>query len=154
MKPFTTQSYNAGMGGVNMMDRKIYQIASERPCQKYRLKIFLDITDITVRNSYEIFCKSPGRPKVSCQDCASYVVEGLCTPASQSLTPVPSTWTLQRVCMLSQRKQIDFVVCSDRATGSWHHSRHDQCVNHLKHFSGVGSRKWQQDEQYFQLSNY
>ena len=34
-------TYNAGMGSVDLMDRKIYQIAAERPCNKYWMGIFL-----------------------------------------------------------------------------------------------------------------
>jgi len=43
-------TYNAGMGGVDLMDRKIYQIAAERPCNKCWMKNLFNLVDIAVRN--------------------------------------------------------------------------------------------------------
>jgi len=50
------------------MDRKIYQIAAERPCNKYWMKIFFNLVDIAVRISYEIY-QQTNLSKLSCQDC-------------------------------------------------------------------------------------
>jgi len=150
LRPYMAQTYNAGMGGVDLMDRKIYQIAAERPCNKYWMKIFFNLVDIAVRNSYEIY-QQTDLPKLSCQDFVSRVVEGLCTPTPPPVA-TPLCFSMLHVsALLDGKKERDCVVCSDRAAGIRRRSRHwcpgcgvgvhEKCFDGLEHCNRVGGRK-------------
>ena len=54
VKPEVIRIYNKNMGGVDMMDRKIYQIAAERTTRRYWVNIFWNLVDISIRNAYEL----------------------------------------------------------------------------------------------------
>ena len=44
-KPLITDFYNTGMGGVDVSDKKIYHLASERATHRYWLKLFMNLID-------------------------------------------------------------------------------------------------------------
>ena len=85
MKPSMVLEYNKGMGGVDMSDRKIYQIASERTTLRFWVKIFRNLIEISLRNSYEIYKLSVDKP-LSCQDFCGSVVESF----SGKSDPIPA----------------------------------------------------------------
>lgn len=151
LKPHLVRNiYNPGMGGVDMSDRKIYQIAAERPTHRYWVKIFRNIMDMSLRNAYEIYLQTVTTPPISCQDFVAEVVEGLCTPAPQPEQPM--SLSLQHQCvLLPDKKERDCVVCSDRSAGIRRRSRHwcpgcdvgvhGQCFVQLEHYRRGSKRK-------------
>jgi len=55
VRPQGIANYNKNMGGVDSMDRKIYQIAAERASKRYWIKMFSNLIDLSIRNSYELY---------------------------------------------------------------------------------------------------
>jgi predicted RNA-binding Zn-ribbon protein involved in translation (DUF1610 family) len=134
------------------MDRKIYQIAAERPCNRYWVKIFHNLLDVALRNAHEIY-KQKVSASLSCQDFAAHVAESQCS----SCTPAPPATTLapvvtDHICkLLDGRKERNCVVCSDSTAGVRHRSRHwcpgcgvgvhEKCLDQLRHGSHLHKRR-------------
>ena len=52
--PIIVNTYNTGMGGVDLMDKKIYHMAAERSTHRYWVKIWWNMVDICMRNAFEL----------------------------------------------------------------------------------------------------
>lgn len=111
MKPAMVVMYNKNMGGVDMSDKKIYQIAAERPTTRYWVKIFRNIIDMSTRNSYELYKLKNPQSLLSCQDFCAEVVEGLCGITTENSRPPPLE-TEHVLTPLPNGKERDCVVCS------------------------------------------
>ena len=48
-------AYNKYMGGVDLSDRKIYHVSAERPSKRYWKKIFFNLVDMALLNSYILY---------------------------------------------------------------------------------------------------
>ena len=54
-KPKCIAAYNMYMGGVDFSDHKIYQVSAERPSKRYWEKIFFNLLDMALLNSFELY---------------------------------------------------------------------------------------------------
>lgn len=123
MKPAMVLTYNAGMGGVDLSDRKIYQIASERPVLRYWIKIFRNLLDMALRNSYELYRASTNaRNLISCQDFVARIVEGWCDyyvpyPHPAGMGPAQRPAVGCQIEQLEGKKERDCIICSSRRGG-------------------------------------
>lgn len=141
-KPAHVVLYNRGMGGVDLMDRKVYQIAAERPVYRYWVKVARNIIDISLRNAYELYKHSVTGRVLSCSDFIAEVVEDLCgndEPFPAAGPPDKS----HELKLLDGRAERDCAVCSNRAAGIRRRSRtwcaacqvgcHLQCYERFVH---------------------
>ncbi|XP_060782714.1 piggyBac transposable element-derived protein 4-like [Neoarius graeffei] len=115
IRPEMIKAYNAGMGGVDLMDRKIYQIAAERPTHRYWVKVFANLLDMSLRNAYELYLQNTDGRKLSRQNFVAEIVEELCgnTQADDQIAndaPLPA----HRLCFLVSGKERNCVVCSTK----------------------------------------
>ena len=53
-KPVCIVAYKY-MGGIDISDRNIYHVSAERPSKRYLKKVFLNMLDMAVLNSYELY---------------------------------------------------------------------------------------------------
>lgn len=152
-KPSMVFTYNKHMGGVDLSDKKIYHYAAQRSTKRYWKKIFFNLVDMCIINSWILFNASmpDAKHQLSRRDFIVSVVEALCecdsssNPAAQTPppqtpsrpttpTPRPATpthrniavlGTNHRLYLLEGRKEMDCYVCSDRKTpGGRKRSRH------------------------------
>ena len=71
--------YNKYMGGVDLSDRKIYHVSAERPTRRYWKKIFFNLLDMALLNSYELYRANTDAAQCkSRHDFLCAVVESLC----------------------------------------------------------------------------
>ena len=77
VKPACILMYNAGMGGVDLIDKKIYHIVAERPTRRYWVEIMRNLLDIALRNSYEPFKLKHPASRLCIRDYISTIVEEL-----------------------------------------------------------------------------
>lgn len=142
MKPAMVVLYNKSMGGVDMSDRKIYQIAAERATKRYWVKIFRNLIDMSIRNSYELFLKAHPRSKLTCVDFCTDIVESLCGSTDPIPAPPPIDPNHQ-LADLPGSTERECVVCSDRQAGRRRRSRtwcpgcrvgvHKKCWEQFRH---------------------
>lgn len=76
-KPKCVAMYNKYMGGIDISDRKIYHVSAERPSKRYWKKIFFNMIDMALLNSYELYKENTDGP-ISSHDYMCSVVESLC----------------------------------------------------------------------------
>lgn len=142
LKPLLVLAYNRGMGGVDLSDRKLYQIAAERTTNRYWLKIFFNIIDICLRNSYHLYTKANPNSTLTCHDFCANVVETLCAN-NRPIERAPAPDLTHCLTTLPGRKEKDCIICSDRTVGLRHRSRtwcpgckagvHKRCFAQLNH---------------------
>ena len=78
-KPNCIIDYNEYMGGVDLSDRKIYHVSAERPTRRYWKKIFFNLLDMALLNSYELYRANTDAARCkSRRDFLCAVVESLC----------------------------------------------------------------------------
>ena len=71
--------YNKYMGGVDLSDRKIYHVSAERPTRRYWKKIFFNLLDMALLNSYELYRANTDAGQCKNRhDFLCAVVESLC----------------------------------------------------------------------------
>ena len=58
-KPNCIIDYNKYMGGVDLGDHRIYHVSAERPTRRYWKKIFFNLVDMALLNSYELSVPTP-----------------------------------------------------------------------------------------------
>ena len=146
-KPKCIAAYNQYMGGVDISDRKIYHVSAERPTKRYWKKVFFNVLDMALLNSYELYkgntdvglCKT--RHNFLCS-----IVESLCAaedpnePVLPPAMPLPGNHELEH---LPGRRERDCIVCSDQSTGTRKRSSywcpgcndgvHRQCYHRMEH---------------------
>ena len=78
-KPKCVAADNRYMGGVDISDRKIDHVSAERPSKRYWEKIFFNLLDMALLNSYELYRSNTdaGQRKTR-HDFLASVVESLC----------------------------------------------------------------------------
>ncbi|GFN86475.1 PiggyBac transposase uribo2 [Plakobranchus ocellatus] len=76
-KPVLIFYYNKYMGGVDLSDKKIYHYAAERSTRRYWKKIFHNLIDIAILDSWILFSLSTGK-KLDRERFIIEVVENLC----------------------------------------------------------------------------
>ncbi|GFO36440.1 PiggyBac transposase uribo2 [Plakobranchus ocellatus] len=89
-KPVLIFYYNKYMGGVDLSDKKIYHYAAERSTRRYWKKIFHNLIDIAILNSWILFSLSTGK-KLDRERFIIEVVENLCEgdDIANALPPAP-----------------------------------------------------------------
>ena len=55
LKPKSVVAYYKYMGGVDLSDRKIYHVSAERPSKRFWKKIFFNLVDMALLNSYILY---------------------------------------------------------------------------------------------------
>ena len=148
LKPLVVLTYNKGMGGVDLSDRKIYQIAAERATSRYWVKIFHNLIDICLRNAYHLYMNATPGCNLSCQDYCAFVVETLCAN-SRAVECLPPPDRTHALTTLPGKKEMDCTICSDRKGGKRRRSRtwypgckvgaHKICFTELNHTLQVHS---------------
>ena len=156
-KPSAIFDYNKFMGGVDISDKQICHYASERSTRRYWKKIFQNLLDISVLNSWIIFCLHSGR-KMDRDKYLIEVVEALCEGHERVPTPQPVEQLPAQHCLvlLEGKKEKDCYVCSNRSKdkkSSRGRSRsrywcpacqvgcHQKCAPQLEHVTNQGARK-------------
>lgn len=123
-KPTAIYNYNAFMGGVDISDKQIYHLASERSTRRYWVKIFQNLLDVSVLNSwllFNMFLKQSGQKPMQRDKYIRLIVRALCQVASDPqriLTPQRrppnANAVLHQQTPLDGKKEKDCIVCSDR----------------------------------------
>ena len=150
-KPSCITSYNKGMGGVDLMDKKVCHYAAERPTHRYWVKIFRNLMDIALLNSYELY-KIHTTVRLDRNEYIAQVVESLCgtapdppnaAAAAPATPPPPPALVGHQIAYLPGRTERQCVVCSDRKRGLRRRSRtycpgcdvgvHKTCFDQLEH---------------------
>ena len=89
-KPKCISSYNKYMGCVDISDRKIYHVSAERPAKRYWKKLFFNLIDMALLNSYELYkTNTDGQQCKSRHDYMCSVVESLCAAEDPAVAVVP-----------------------------------------------------------------
>ena len=74
-----TDFYTTGMGGVDVSDKKIYHLASERATHRYWLKLFMNLIDKSMLNAFIIYeSNTDDEPKLNRHNFAVQVIESFC----------------------------------------------------------------------------
>ena len=146
-KPNCVVTYNDYMGGVDISDRKIYHVAAERPSKRYWKKIFFNMLDMALLNSYELYkSNTDARQRKSRHDFLCSVVESLCAAEDPAMPVVPPAVPHVGRHILEHlpgKRERECVVCSDRARGIRKRSSfwcpgcddgvHRQCFHKMDH---------------------
>ncbi|XP_064610684.1 piggyBac transposable element-derived protein 4-like [Liolophura sinensis] len=124
-KPAMVFHYNVHIGGVDLSDKKICHIAAERPTHRYWVKIFRNLLDIAILNSYEVYKLNTDREKMlDKHGFVVAIVESLCGSLEKQPPATPPA-PEHHLKLLDGRKERDCVVCSDRySDGVRKRSRH------------------------------
>ena len=143
-KPKCVAAYNKYMGGVDISDRKIYHVSAERPSKRYWKKIFFNLLDMALLNSYELYRSNTdaGQRKTR-HDFLASVVESLCASEHAVAGPPELPGVNHDLTHLPGSKERDCVVCSDRSRGVrkrscyWcpgcNNGVHRQCFHLMQH---------------------
>ena len=75
------------MGGVDISNRKIYHVSAERPSKRYWKKIFFNMLDMALLDSFELY-KNNIDAKLR-HDYMCCVVESLCAAVDPTVPVVP-----------------------------------------------------------------
>ena len=79
-KPVCIVAHNKYMGGVDISDRKIYHVSAERPSKRYWKKVFFNMLDMAVLNSYELYkANTDDQQRKNRHDYICAIVESLCS---------------------------------------------------------------------------
>ena len=117
--------YNAYMGGVDISDKKIYHYASERATHRYWTKIFHNLLDMALMNSFELYKQKTGcktREKLSFVRSIIYSLTSMQSAEPTNLNENPTVNTGHRLVLLPGKKESNCVVCSK--PGARKRSRH------------------------------
>ncbi|KAK3766148.1 hypothetical protein RRG08_006559 [Elysia crispata] len=131
VKPTAIFHYNSFMGGVDLSDKQIYHHAAERSTRRYWKKIFQNLLDISILNSWIIFSLSRER-KMSRDKYILPIVESLVSTANLQPQPEPQPQPQQQpalplqplaeptheLVLLEGRKEKDCFICNDRSRNS------------------------------------
>ena len=131
VKPTAIFHYNSFMGGVDLSDKQIYHHAAERSTRRYWKKIFQNLLDISILNSWNIFNLSRER-KMSRDKYILAIVESLVSTANLQPQPEPQPQPQQQpalplqplaeptheLVLLEGRKEKDCFICNDRSKNS------------------------------------
>ena len=158
-KPYAIYDYNTFMGGVDLSDKQIYHYAAERSTRRYWKKIFHNLIDTAVLNSWIIYSLVSDMP-LSRDNFIMRIVESLCAdeqPAPEARAPTPQPHAVQHALVrLEGKKEMDCFVCSDRisdrkkSTGRKRSRRwcpackvgcHEKCESQLEHITNQGLQK-------------
>ena len=135
------------MGGVDLSDRKIYHVSAERPSKRYWKKIFFNLLDMALLNSFELYyANTDVVQRLNRHDFMCSVLESLCAaeeadePALQPALPHPGRHEIEH---LPGKRERNCVVCSDRARNICKRSSywcpgcdsgvHRQCFHKMDH---------------------
>ena len=125
-KPAAIFHYNLMMESVDISDKEICHLASERSTRRYWVRIFQNLVDISIANFwilYQIIHNPVGKKPMSRGKYIISIVEALCNmfhvrpqrpPHFQPLQLFPGTDT-HRIHFLDRKKEKDCFVCSDKA---------------------------------------
>jgi len=106
-----------GGGGVALNDRKNYHVSAERPTKRYWKKIFFNLLDMALLNSYELYkSNTDQREKKTRHDFLASVVESLCAVETtlEAAVRISGNHVLEH---LPGKKDRNCVVRTDRAKG-------------------------------------
>ena len=129
IKPTAIFHYNTFMGGVDLSDKQIYHHAAERSTRRYWKKIFQNLLDISILNSWIIFNLGRER-KMSRDKFILSIVESLVStaqpepqpqPQQQPALPLqvqPPVEPTHELVLLEGRKEKDCFICNDRSKNS------------------------------------
>ena len=112
-KPSTILAYNAGMGGVDLMDRKVYHYAAERATHRYWVKIYRNLVDMALRNSYELFSHCFPERRMPCNDYIAHVVESYCA-VTEPLPTLNEQVLTHQLMTLPGKSERECKACSTR----------------------------------------
>ena len=91
LKTKSVVAYNKYMGGVDLSDRKIYHVSAERPSKLFWNKIFFNLVDMALLNSYILYqANTDAGQTLTRHDYIVAVVESLCLGDGEVLgVPAP-----------------------------------------------------------------
>ena len=112
-KPTLVTAYNADMGGVDVSDKMVCHYASERATQQYWKKIFQNLLDVVILNSWIVYSMTESTEKLSRGKFLMSVIESLCDIVPPPAQPV--TINPHHLKLLEGKKEKDCVVCSKRS---------------------------------------
>ena len=150
-KPSVVTDYNAHMGGIDVSDKMLCHYASERATRRYWKKVFQNLLDISILNSWILHNLSDHTESLKRGKFLMDVVESLC-----EVPTVTKTVVEHHLILLEGRKEKDCVVCSKRSTNPMSSAGrkrtrhwcpacqvgcHEQCEPQLNHETGRGQKK-------------
>ena len=109
-KPQMILDYNKHMGGVDISDKMVCHYASERSTRRYWKKIFQNLMDISVLNSWILHSETYPAKKISRRQFLIEVIEAFCE------TTVTTAILQHHLILLDGKKEKDCVVCSVRGS--------------------------------------
>ena len=149
LKPKSVVAYNKYMGGVDLSDRKIYHVSAERPSKRFWEKIFFNLVDMALLNSYILYeANTDAGQRLTRHDYIVAVVESLCLGDGEVLgvlaPHLPVAELLPHdLTRLPGKRERECVVCSDRSAGIRKRSSyyctgcdlgvHRQCYHRMDH---------------------
>ena len=161
-KPEIIFEYNKYMGGVDISDKQVYHLASERSTRRYWKKIFHNLLDKSVLNAYILYCDATDDP-MSRDNFLLDVIECLCgygderprVPVATADEPPE-----HKLVTLEGSKEKDCFVCNQRSkdknsSSGRKRSRtwcpaclvgcHKKCEQNLVHVTNQGLKRKQRD---------
>ena len=106
------------MGGVDVSDKQLCHLAAERSTRRYWEKIFQNLLDIAILNSW-ILSNLPREKKMGRDKFILAFAEALCSfqpqPRPQQQIDQPPYYSTHEIAILDDRKEKDCFVCSDRS---------------------------------------
>ena len=146
-KPVCIIAYNKYMGGVDISDRKIYHVSAERPSKRYWKKVFFNMLDMAVLNSYALYkANTDDQQRKNRHDYICAVVESLCSAEEAGVAALPPAMPhpgRHELEHLPGKRERECIVCSDRARGIRKRSSfwcpgcddgvHRQCFHKMQH---------------------
>lgn len=113
--PELVSMYNKHMGGVDLLDQQVDDVARERLFHKFWKKCFFPIIDRMVYCAFVVYDNNcPANAKLSRFHFMTTLVEELCSPTLNDQVPanIPHEHIIG---ILPRKKEKDCVVCSDRS---------------------------------------
>lgn len=135
-KPILIDKYNQYMGGVDVSDKAVYHLSCSRQTTKYWKRIFYNLLDISLYNSYILYTLNTDKPI----DRRSYyisIVESLAYTRDIAPSAGPSGDTPHLITIIPNKSNKLCPVCQRKAT-YWcpgcNCGVHKECFHKLDHF--------------------
>ncbi|KAG8268102.1 hypothetical protein J6590_102587 [Homalodisca vitripennis] len=89
VKPYMIQQYNLYMGGVDRKDKSIYHISCLRTTTRYWKKIFYNLLDMTIFDSFILYSQNTDKPMPR-RKFVMVLIDELTRTAPEEVAPQPA----------------------------------------------------------------
>lgn len=127
--PHPVSMYNKHMGGVDLLDQMVDQVAAERAFHKFWKKCFFSILDRMAYCAFVLYDKNTSATrKLSRMQFMCTLVEELCGQDITANNPQPPSIPVHQIGKLPLKKEKDCVVCSNRSVPGGRKRSKTQCM--------------------------